>query len=136
MHGALDAAFLGAPPPCEAAALSGGSAPLASLPAARAAIAEAGGWAAVQAKLRAVHAIASKHGVSCQVVACRWLLDQGVTPIVPIVPGAAAGAALGYRGPPLAPPIAAALFQRETFLDESDMAALWACARSSADTTM
>ncbi|MBU8539370.1 aldo/keto reductase [Falsiroseomonas tokyonensis] len=77
--GFLSARWLGQPAPAE---------PLAnrSLVKYRLIIEEFGGWDAFQALLRAMEAIARKHGVSITAVATRWVLDQ------PHVAGAIVGA--------------------------------------------
>jgi aryl-alcohol dehydrogenase-like predicted oxidoreductase len=77
--GFLSARWLGQPDPAE---------PLAnrSLVKYRLIIEEFGGWAAFQALLRALDAIARRHGVSITAVATRWVLDQ------PHVAGAIVGA--------------------------------------------
>jgi aryl-alcohol dehydrogenase-like predicted oxidoreductase len=124
-HGCIDAALLGVPCP---SAASAASLPIASLPAALGVIDAAGGWDAAQAMLRAVKRIADKHSVTMQSVVCRWLIDQSVTPIVPMGWGPV-GAALGKRGVPQSPPADAQLFQRTTFLDADDTKALWDCAK-------
>ena len=51
----------------------------------------AGGWDAFQGLLRALHAVAARHGVSMPNVACRHVLDQ------PAVAGIIVGARLGER---------------------------------------
>ena len=50
-----------------------------------------GGWAALQAVLRAAHAVGRKHGVSISNVATRWVLEQ------PAVAAVIVGARLGER---------------------------------------
>lgn len=54
-------------------------------------IRSAGGWDAFQCTLRALHAVAERHGVSMPNVACRYVLDQ------PAVAGVILGARLGER---------------------------------------
>lgn len=51
----------------------------------------AGGWKAFQGVLRALHAVAARHGASIPNVACRYVLDQ------PAVAGIIVGARLGER---------------------------------------
>jgi len=51
----------------------------------------AGGWAQLQALLRALHGVARKHGVSIANVAARWVLDH------PAVAAVIVGARLGER---------------------------------------
>ena len=54
-------------------------------------IRSAGGWEAFQCTLRALHAVAQRHGVSMPNVACRYVLEQ------PAVAGVIVGARLGER---------------------------------------
>lgn len=55
-----------------------------------------------------------------QAVALRWVLDQGVMPVVAVAWGGAGGA-FGKRGTGEAASPDLQLFQRRTFLDEDDL---------------
>lgn len=121
MHGCVHEDFVGVPCPSHdsdpADPAPSGLAGLASV------VQAFGGWAGVQAALRAVQQIARKHGVSMRAVVLRWQMDLGATPVVAVDwsdPGGALGKA-GETGPAVPD---AALFQRASFLDEEDMEAL------------
>ncbi|MGQ0639348.1 MAG: aldo/keto reductase [Gemmatimonadaceae bacterium] len=73
----------------------------------------AGGWTPFQGVLRALHAVATRHGVSMPNVACRYVLDQ------PAVAGIIVGARLGERDH-----IAENLRVFQLRLDDSDRATI------------
>jgi len=78
-----------------------------------------GGWTKTQGLLRAVKAVAVKHGVSMRTVAVRWAVDQAVIPLVPIDWAAGTAQALDEK-----------LTDAPTFLDAADVAALAAVVRT------
>jgi diketogulonate reductase-like aldo/keto reductase len=82
-----------------------------------------GGWMAVQKALVAVKQIADNHGVSMTAVMLRWQMDLGVTPVVRISWDDPHGALCMVQGKNVSKG-GAALFQRESFLDEEDMKTL------------
>ncbi len=88
-----------------------------------------GGWAKVQGLLKAVHGIASKHGVKMQTVALRWQIDQGTFPVATLRWGDKQWSQFGFyyhRG--AHPGLDWQLFQVDSFLDLEDMKVLNALA--------
>jgi diketogulonate reductase-like aldo/keto reductase len=116
LHGCVDEAFVGIPCPSHFQK----DPPVPSVPAVLAMVQQMGGWDLVQAALVTVKKIADKHGVTMQSVVLRWQMDLGATPVV-LVPWSHPGACVGKGPLEAGPPADAKLFQRHSFLDDSDM---------------
>lgn len=124
MAGCIDEHFIGIPCPSHFQQ----DPPVASLAGAKAAISEMGGWPQVQTALEAIKTVADKHSVSMATVMLRWQMDNGATPIV-LSAWSHPGACMGKSPLEEGPPADAKLFQRESFLDADDLAAIDAVAK-------
>lgn len=124
MFGCVDEHFLGIPCPSQFQQ----DPPLTSLAGAKAAISQMGGWELVQAALTAIKSVADKHNVTMATVMLRWQMDSGATPVV-ISAWSHPGGCMGKSPLDEGSPADAQLFQRDTFLDADDRAALDAVAK-------
>jgi aryl-alcohol dehydrogenase-like predicted oxidoreductase len=124
MFGCVDEAFVGVPCPSHFQT----DPPVPSVAAVAGVVSQMGGWPEVQKALATVQDIARKHGVTMQTVALRWCIDQGATPVV-LSSWSHAGGCMGKGPLDEGSPADAQLFQRDSLLDDDDMARLNAVAK-------